>query len=644
MTPDLEALGLLWRQRDRVVVLQTGFGNGDAFLRLWQAWRADLQRRAQLHVIAVDPAPAGARAIRLSHPSGPLAPLADALALRWPPLTRNLHHLAFEHGRVQLLVAVGQAMDMLPQLQAQVDAFLIDGVDLCADPRAGAQRLCKALARLAAPEASLALALPLGGLRRSLLSAGFRLREAPVAGALEADDQPAAEAPGTAAVSPAAIHAIYAPRFVPRRRVPPSERPAQRHALIVGAGLAGCAVACALAEQGWRSTLIERNPAPAQEGSGNPAGLFHGVVNAQDGAHARFNRAAALQSQHAVQQAIAMHGAKGSQQGLLRLETSGKDHSAMRAELAALQLPGDYVQALDAAEASRRCGLSLQHPAWFYPGGGWVDPAALARSFVQRAGTATHFRGSLVVQALRRRGAHWQLLDGAGQVIDEAATVVLANAADALRLLRATHWPVQQVRGQISLYANEVAPPAMQMRLPLLPLAGAGYLLPEIDGQALFGATSHPGDDDGAPRDADHASNLLRLQSLSPHTLQPSTDARIARQDELQLDLLTGKVGWRCVAVDRLPLLGAVPDEAALATRNLGRAREAPRLPGLHVFSALASRGISWAALGGQVLAAQISGAPVPLEASLVDAVDPARFALRATHRSVRGPDPQADA
>jgi tRNA 5-methylaminomethyl-2-thiouridine biosynthesis bifunctional protein len=60
------------------------------------------------------------------------------------------------------------------------------------------------------------------------------------------------------------------------------------------------------------------------------------------------------------------------------------------------------------------------------------------------------------------------------------------------------------------------------------------------------------------------------------------------------------------------------------------------RRPGLFLFSALGSRGIAWAELGAQVLAAQISGAPVPLEASLVDALDPARFALRAARRAGR--------
>jgi tRNA 5-methylaminomethyl-2-thiouridine biosynthesis bifunctional protein len=86
---------------------------------------------------------------------------------------------------------------------------------------------------------------------------------------------------------------------------------------------------------------------------------------------------------------------------------------------------------------------------------------------------------------------------------------------------------------------------------------------------------------------------------------------------------------------DRLPLVGAVPDEAAFVQRPGERLDEIPRRPGLHVFSALGSRGICWAALGAQVLAAQISGAPVPLESSLVKALDPARFALRAArHRA----------
>ena len=552
----------------RRVCLQLGFGQGQAFSQARQDWQRNPERAARLDFIAITP-----------HP--------HALATPWPPMTRNLHRLAFDHGRVHLLLAVGQPLNLLPELRAQVDEFLIDDFDGSADPQRSATRLAKGLARLAAPLARLR-APP--ALHPALASVGFEVQGA----------EP---------------HFVFRPRFMPRRRGSTSPPPGERHALIVGAGLAGCATACALAEQGWRSTVIDSAEAPAMAGSGNPAGLFHGTVNPQDGAHARFNRAAALLAQRTVQQALASGTVRGSVQGLLRLDTRGLDVHSLRDELSALQLPASYVQVLDAQQASERCGLPLQHPALFYPGGGWVQPSALARWFLQQAGAAATFRGGMSAQSLRAVGGGWHLLDAAGDVIAEATTVVLANAFDALRLLKAPHWPVQAVRGQISSCA------AAQLRLPRLPVAGAGYLLPDIEGRAVFGATTQPGDADPTVREADHGFNLQRLAQLCAQPLP--APAR-----------LQGRVGWRCVAADRLPLVGAVPDEAGATGERLD---EVARRPGLFLFSALGSRGIAWAELGAQVLAAQISGAPVPLEASLVDALDPARFTLRAARRASRG-------
>lgn len=568
------------------VWLQLGFGLGQDFLQAWHDWRSGAARAARLDFIAVTPVLPDAQALRRAHRHTPLQPLADALAAQWPPCTRNLHRLGFDGGHVHLLLAPGAAAELLPQLRARVDHFLLDAL-----PPLDARRLGKGLARLAAPLARLHVRAPLPALRAALASSGFDVTD------VEGE-----------------LRALYRPRFTPRRRSGETPTASGGHALIVGAGLAGCSAAAALAEQGWSSTLVDAAGAPAQQGSGNPAGLFHGIVNAQDGAHARFNRAAALQAQRTVQCAIDRAQAQGSTQGLLRLETA-RSAMQMQAELQALQLPADYVQALDAAQAGERCGLPLPHAAWFYPGGGWVQPAALARAALQRAGAAVELRVGLHVQALRRNGGHWQALDAAGRVIAEAATVVLANAHDALRLLAATHWPVQAQRGQISLA------PAALLRLPRMPLAGAGYLLPAVDGLAVFGASTHPGDGDAQVREADQVFNLQRLARLCPQPLPSPAQ-------------LQGRVAWRCVADDRLPLIGAVPDEAVAAPGH-ERLDQLPRRPGLYLFSGLGSRGIAWCELGAQVLAARITGAPMPLEASLADALDPGRFVLRAT-RSVR--------
>jgi tRNA 5-methylaminomethyl-2-thiouridine biosynthesis bifunctional protein len=591
-----------WQGRERFVVLETGFGLGNNFLATWDAWRSDPLACERLHFVSIERHPLTREDLRSVPREGEVARLAAQLADAWPPLTPNLHRLVFEGGRVELLLALGDVADWLPELVAQVDAFYLDGFAPAKNPDMWQPRLFKAMGRLAAPEATAATWTAARTVRDGLRAAGFDVRTGAGQG-------------GKRDIT----LARYAPAFTPRRAPgrPASSPRRTGHALIVGAGLAGCATAWSLAQQGWRCTLIDRHAVPAHETSGNPAGLFHGIVNAQDGIHARFNRAAALHAQRCIAQAIAAQGVAGSVCGVLRLETSGADAQAMKRVLDTLGMPGDYVRALDASAASELGGIALRHPAWFYPGGGWVRPAELSAALLKAAGERVEFRGRTAVQTLQRVDERWRLHDAGGAVIAAADVVVLANGGDALRLLGEPGWSLQRVRGQMSSIDSAALPLSSR-----IPIAGAGYLLPSIEGTTVFGATSQPDDDDPSVRDADHLANLAQLQRLTGVAL------------DVPLQKLGGRTGWRWVADDRLPVIGAAPDAVAarMATR-LDQPRFVPRRPGLHVFTALGSRGITWCALGAQVLASAIAGAPSPMEASLLDAVDPARFLSREARR-----------
>ena len=125
-----------------------------------------------------------------------------------------------------------------------------------------------------------------------------------------------------------------------------------------------------------------------------------------------------------------------------------------------------------------------------------------------------------------------------------------------------------------------------------------------------------------------HCLNLDRLAQL--------TASRI----DVDAASLSGRVGWRWTAVDRLPVIGAVPDGGLPAVGSADQPRFMPRQPGLFVFTALGSRGIGVSALGARLVAAWVSGAPSPVEASLMDAVDPARFAARDQRRASRTLNP----
>lgn len=588
-----------WAGRERFVIAETGFGLGNNFLATWAAWREDPQRCECLHFLSVELHPPTAADLVAWPRDASVSALADQLARQWPMLVPGLHTLHFESGRVRLHLAFGDVADWLREWVARVDAFYLDGFAPDRNPRMWEPRLFKSLARLAAPASTAATWSVARPVRDGLRAAGFEVRKAPGRGGKRD---------------------VCVASFVPpptRRGAPPGrphERGTGRQALIIGGGLAGCAAAWALAELGWRSTVLDRHASPAAEGSGNPGGLFHGIVTRDDGLHARWHRAASL-AFGAVARAALADGVPGAADGLLRLEDQLGDAAAMSVVLQRLGLPAAYVAALEADEASRRAGLPLTRPAWFYAGGGWLSPRALAAWYLRGAQPLAQWQGEAEVDRLQRDGALWHALDANGRSLASSSTVVLANAAGALRLLGVDHWPIESVRGQVSIA------PAATLRLPRVPVAGSGYLLPAVDDQAVFGATAQPGDPDGAVREADHRLNLERLAGLT------------GQRPAIRAEDLSGRTGWRCTAADRLPVIGAVPDELSPAVGSADQPRFVPRQEGLFVFTALGSRGIGMSVLGARLLAAWVTAAPSPVEASLMDAVDPARFAARARRR-----------
>ena len=639
-----------WAGRPRFVVLETGFGLGHNFLATWAAWRQDAQRCTQLHYLAICSQPPQRAALLQRHALSPLADLATSLAAQWPPLTPDLHLITLDGGRVRLLLAVGDIGQVLPELVASADALYLDSFVVSRDkhcapgePPTWDTYPLRLLKRLAAPGATLATWATHSAVLSGLRSAGFTLQQA---------------------TGPAGDLGMTVGQFAPRFNAPapPGRQPLAGLAglaadcsqvAVIGAGLAGAAVARALAAQGIHVHVYDRQPGCALETSGNAGGLFHGVVHGHDGHHARWLRAAALYTQHVLQPLLSGSVAlatgatpvAGALQGLLRGEQT-LDAAQMLALIQRLGLPADYVQVLAQALPSNQPGGQPGGlPAWLYPGGGWVAPADLCRAWLAAPTITTHY--NTAVGKLQPCAAGWRLLGPSGQTIATVNAVVLCNASDATRLLGQPpghpSWPLQRQRGQTTLL------PASTAGLPALPLplADGGYALRLADGAVLCGgstATSQDTADDGDSPYLRHTDHLQHLASLRRLTGWAGT---------VDLATLGGRVGWRLQADDRLPLIGPVPTAAELAGAGdrpsttaggpahqlrLDQARFAPRITGLYLYTALGSRGITQAALGGEVLACWLTGAPMPLAASLLDALDPARFGARAARLAGPGP------
>jgi tRNA 5-methylaminomethyl-2-thiouridine biosynthesis bifunctional protein len=577
-----------WAGRDDFTIAETGFGLGHNFVATWQAWRDDAQRPTRLHYVAVETHPPQRADLLRAWPDHDLA---DQLVQAWPPAVSGLHTLHFDGGRVRLLLALGDVRIVLPELSFAADAFYLDGFAPVVNPEMWDERVLKALGRRARHGATAATWCVARSVRDGLAAAGFDSERVPGNG-------------GKREV----LHARFAPRFPVKAR-PTIE---ERQALVLGAGLAGACTAAALAGAGLDVQVLDRHPQPAAGSSGNPAGLYHATVHRDDGPHARLFRAAALHTARLLSTLDPSQVPHG-QGGLLRLERDA-DLVAMQALLDRQQLPPDFVQAWPMARASDHAGVPLPASAWYYPGGGWVSPAALARQRLAQPGV--RFTGGADVRALRRAGDHWQALGPDAQVLAQAPIVVLAVAEQVNPLLASLGAPAFALgrgRGQISHVA-------MAHGLQCA-VAGDGYALPLPDGGLLCGATHHPGDDDTALRAVDHHANFTRLQRLTG--ISPPADP----------GQWQGRVGWRVQPPDRLPLAGPLPALQMPPGARHDRLALVPRERGLYVACGFGSRGITLAPLLGQVLAALIADQPLPLEQSLLDAVDPARWLVRASRR-----------
>ena len=588
-----------WAGRSRLVILEIGFGLGNNFLATWRAWRADPARCQRLCFVAIERHPPLRADFAKAHAASPWPDLAQALLQTWPPLTPDVHALDFDNGRVQLLLAFGDVAAVLPGLRVQADAFYLDGFAPARNPAMWQPRVLAALGRKAAAGATLATWSVARELRAGLTAAGFAPQPAPgIGGRREITVAP------------------WLPRFTPRAL--PSAAVTALDAVVVGAGIAGAAVAQALARQGLAVTVFDQHFEPAAEASGNAAGLFHGTVIADDGKYARLYRAAALQAQRAYGLAVEEHGVAGSARGLLRIDLRPGGLAAMAALLQAQNLPPDYVQALSAEAASSLVGVQVNAPAWHYPGGGWIAPAAWVRHALNTPGV--RFAGGVRVDRLLRDGASWVLVDSTGQQVASTPLLVLANAASAAHLLApwgAASWPLSHTRGQVTQWQGD-APSGLTM-----PLAGEGYAIPLPSGGLLCGATRDAGEpgEHGALRESDHRLNIDRLRALT---------GLAAPADPSQWQ---GRVGWRLHADDRLPIAGALPLQAMALNARQDQARLLPRESGLFVITALGARGLTLAPLLARLVAAQATGGPWPLAQDLADAIDPARWLVRAARR-----------
>jgi tRNA 5-methylaminomethyl-2-thiouridine biosynthesis bifunctional protein len=386
-----------------------------------------------------------------------------------------------------------------------------------------------------------------------------------------------------------------------------------RHAIILGAGLAGTTTANRLAARGWQITLIDAAAGPAEGASGNRAGVLRPLPARNDNLLAQLTRAGFLATRQHLQALEdaglqAQVGQLWGKTGVLHLARDAVHEATQRDIVTAQNPPADYLRFVDRDEASALCGWPVDAGGWWFPGGAWVSPANYCQANLLQFAASIATQYATRVERITHEDGQWQAFNAAGVCLAEAPHLVVANASDARRLLG--DWlPVFPARGQVTHL------PAAAGSAPRCVVCRLGYVTPEIDGQRYAGATFLMRDEVTEVRDTDHAENLAKLDFILPGFTKDIPPETIAT--------LPGRVGFRPASPDRLPIVGAVP--------RLGN-EGAP--PGLWLVNGFGARGIVWSAMAGELIADSLEGTPPSLERKLADALAPARFLDRPKRRA----------
>lgn len=610
-------------------IAETGFGSGLNFLAAWELWLAVAPASAQLHFVSVEKFPL--------HKND----LVRALAL-WPELQvysqqlidaypciigEGFHRLSFMDGRIKLTLIIDDAAHGFTQLlttpdplysrySPNVDAWFLDGFAPSKNPQMWSENLFSCIHQLSKAGTTAATFSAAAIVKKGLKFAGFTLEK--VAGFGRKREM-------LKALMPANKQDYFYPQPAYKSATPfpspwsintNSTVHAKKQAIIIGAGLAGCTSARALAERGWKITLLERNNTIASEASGNPQGVLYAKLSHKEEAQAAFNLAS-LQFAHAFYSS--RWADIGERSGVLQLAHCASEqllHTQLREKFSSAN---ELVQFVSAAQASEIAGIPLAVDALYFPNAGWINPAKLCAQLIKHP--LINVITDTTALDIEYEGEDWCINNNTEL---QAPVVIIANARDAQRFKYIQHLPIKSIRGQITYLP--VTGTSKEIKTVI---CSEGYIAPAKDGIHCTGATFNLKEESTALRAEDHQTNLENLRE----PLQGMAD----EWESLDKHSLDGRVAFRCTLPDYLPAVGPVADDISMLDsfaplRKNARAfiqDTGKYLPGLYLNIGHGSRGLAYTPLCAEVLAAHINNEPAPISTELANALNPARFLIR---------------
>lgn len=164
----------------RFAIGELGLGTGLNLAATWQLWARHAPPEAVLNYVTCELEPLRPDDMRRALSRWPeLEAFAQEIARACGHLVPGYNLRILAGGRLRLLILIGDATEQLQQLAAQIDAWYLDGFSPARNPAMWSANVCEQVARVSAPDATLATFTAAGWVRRNLVDAGFAVQKTP---------------------------------------------------------------------------------------------------------------------------------------------------------------------------------------------------------------------------------------------------------------------------------------------------------------------------------------------------------------------------------------------------------------------------------------------------------------------------------
>ena len=599
-------------------IVETGFGTGLNFLCAWDLWHQTQQQKEHkqdkwLHFVTVEKFPLLKESLTQALAHWPeLSSLSEKLLNAYPPLIDGWHRIEFTEDKVVLHIYLGDIKDWLPNIQANVDAWFLDGFAPSKNPEMWDDTLFQNMSRLTALNGTAATFTCAGLVKRGLKGAGFDIRKVKGFGR----KREMLTAKQTHSCGPKKPSWLVAQPWLQLPKTNTAST-TTKTAVVIGGGIAGCSSAYALAQRGFKVTLLEKNNNVANAGSGNPQGVLYAKLSSDLNAHSQFYLAGYLHSLRNLHQTMP-DKTHWNDCGVLQLAFNEKE-AKRQAQFNERHALNEVVEYVTPEQATEFAGTQIEQSGLYFPNGGWVSPKHWCKALTNHENieVVTNCSAETLEQADNQ---HW--LTHTKTRVFESHYVIVASAQFAKTFEQLSFLPTKSIPGQITQASTENE----SVNLKTV-LCGSSYVAPQHKNQLVFGASYRLKSLDESVLDSENTSNVENLNNDFPsvgNQLTPNTD-------------LSGRAATRCTVPDYTPIAGPILKEQEFLgefadlkkSKNWKFQQSAKFHNGLYVNCGHGSRGLSSAPLCGELIAAQINEEPWPIQKKLADVISPSRFLIK---------------